>query len=305
MSNNTKILNAVLRYIYEKNKLHANKIHEFLVKCNDHHSMLAEYYFERLMYSSKYGSQTPKHLAKCYMMLIDHMFNEQIKFRRTGKYSCLSEAQAHEAVYSNGQYMESYMLGLAVSQFLLENHWRIFEFYRKRISDAEKGDYLEIGPGHGMFLLESIMSKRFKEFTVVDISEASIDLCKSIVEFDNDNMSNQIDYKEIDIFTFRSNQRFSNITIGEVIEHIEKPMEIMKRIYEWLNKEGQVFVSTCANAPAVDHIYNFGNVIEIRKILSSPGFEISDELILPYENITLETASQQNRSINYCAILKK
>ena len=81
--------------------------------------------------------------------------------------------------------MKAYMMGLALSQFLWPNHYEIyraFETHLKSIGPNLKS-YLEIGPGHGLFLLKVLeYLPPEADIHAVDISAASIDLTRSIIQ---------------------------------------------------------------------------------------------------------------------------
>jgi 2-polyprenyl-3-methyl-5-hydroxy-6-metoxy-1,4-benzoquinol methylase len=62
--------------------------------------------------------------------------------------------------------------------------------------------------------------------------------------------------------------RFDFITMGEVLEHVEQPQKLLIRLKELLVPGGRAFVSTCANCPAIDHVHQFDNIGQIRKMIS-------------------------------------
>jgi len=79
------------------------------------------------------------------------------------------------------------------------------------------------------------------------------------------------------IFDYVPSRRYDFITIGEVLEHLEDPRAMLRRILELLAPDGRVFITTPANAPMIDHIYLFNNAGEIREMLRTCGFAIEVE----------------------------
>ena len=60
----------------------------------------------------------------------------------------------------------------------------MFKRLLKMLKNEKIDNYLEIGCGHGLFLLEAI--KRFEDkinYEIVDISKTSIAITKSIIDF--------------------------------------------------------------------------------------------------------------------------
>ena len=85
------------------------------------------------------------------------MFNCHIKFLRSGRYPVQSLNEAKKNVYFNAVKMKSYMVGLAISQFFWETHYKMFKHLQKMILSRKNAkSYLEIGPGHGLFSYYSL-----------------------------------------------------------------------------------------------------------------------------------------------------
>jgi SAM-dependent methyltransferase len=206
--------------------------------------------------------------------VIANAANQILDFKKAGvnligcdRYSTIEEADKN--VYSNKEYMFQYMIGVALSQFLWQNHKEIFDFYRKNISNSSGDKFLEIGCGHGMFFIEAIKQNRFQSYKAVDLSPSSIELTKNFVNnYFEKNLPN-VEIKLQDIFDFDEDEKFDFINMGEVLEHVENPKKLLDRIYELLTNNGKAYLSTCANCPAVDHIYLYKNVDEIKSMFNS------------------------------------
>ena len=132
--------------------------------------------------------------------------------------------------------MKSYMIGLSISQFLWPTHYAMYSFFIKNINNCKDNvsNYLEIGCGHGLFLLEA--TKKFKKITnfeIVDISKTSIEITKSIISFLVKEKV-KINYLLNDIFKVNFQKKFEFITMGEILEHVDKPHLLLKK-NSWLN----------------------------------------------------------------------
>jgi 2-polyprenyl-3-methyl-5-hydroxy-6-metoxy-1,4-benzoquinol methylase len=99
--------------------------------------------------------------------------------------------------------------------------------------------------------------------------------------------------------------RFDFITMGEVLEHVNDALGFLKRARGLLRPDGAIFMTTCANCPAIDHVYHFHTVKEIRDLIAEADLRIVDELALPSEPFAEEQWEQSLVTINYSAILKR
>jgi ubiquinone/menaquinone biosynthesis C-methylase UbiE len=98
---------------------------------------------------------------------------------------------------------------------------------------------------------------------------------------------------------------FDFITMGEVLEHVNDALGFLQRACNLIKDDGRIFMTTCSNCPAIDHIYHFHNTNEIRDLIHQAGLRIITELSLPAENISEEQCEKELVTINYCAILMK
>src|SRR4030043_453381 len=62
-----------------------------------------------------------EYVVDAYLKMCTDMLKSQIKFMKTGCYPVELSKDAFETVYSNETEMKSYMIGLALSQFLWES----------------------------------------------------------------------------------------------------------------------------------------------------------------------------------------
>ena len=81
--------------------------------------------------------------------------------------------------------------------------------------------------------------------------------------------------------------------------------KLLSQAGRFLNPNGEMFISTCANAPAIDHVYHFKTVDEIRDLIMHAGFKIKQESVLFAEDLPMEEIISKKITVNYCAILGK
>jgi len=98
---------------------------------------------------------------------------------------------------------------------------------------------------------------------------------------------------------------YDAIIMGEVLEHVEQPDVFLKRIAELAKDDAYIYVTTCINAPAVDHIFLWRSTDELEKMIEGTGLKIKTPLRLPYEGKTLEESQAAELSINVAYVLEK
>jgi 2-polyprenyl-3-methyl-5-hydroxy-6-metoxy-1,4-benzoquinol methylase len=247
-----------------------------------------------------------EYIVDSYLNMCKSILIEQIKFKRTGRYSYDSFEETNEKVYSDKEFMKQYMIGVAVSQALWRNHYEMFKFFSEEIADIERPyGYLEIGVGHGSFLHKVIQNGKFEKLTVVDVSQASLELTQGLLMHAGFEICN-IDFINQDIMTsdLVEGQKYDFITMGEVLEHVESPLELLEKIHDLLSTTGKAYISTCANAPVIDHIYLFNTIDEIRLLIEKSGLCIDKEIVIPNDNTSEENWVKDKANLSYACILK-
>jgi hypothetical protein len=92
--------------------------------------------------------------------------------------------------------------------------------------------------------------------------------------------------------------------MGEVLEHVSNPDQLLSRLLTLLSDAGKAFVTTSINSPAVDHVYHFKSVEDVRTMINDSGLAIIREQVLPVENLPMEEIISRRITINYCAELE-
>ena len=192
-----------------------------------------------------------------YLGLCNDMMRCQVAFMRTGRYPTASATDAARAVYDDPRRMLPYMIGLALTQFLWETHRGIFLFFVEELRARRDRirTYLEIGPGHGLLLDRAISElPHGTRFTAVDISATSMDITNRIIRHFWAG-AGAVDARVADIMAVDLPGGYDFVTMGEVLEHVDAPAPLLRKLGALLAPGGRAFVSTCANCPAVDHVY--------------------------------------------------
>lgn len=209
-----------------------------------------------------------------FIRLQDIVEQERVKFLSTGQYPSTNFAEVNERFYSNPELMRHHMHGLVFAQFLWPEQYERFHFFSSNLGQLGAGvkDYLEVGGGHALYLCEAQrLLGHQASIQVVEISQTSMDIAQSFAN------SSDIQFFLMNIFDFPDAPAFDFITMGEVLEHVEQPRELLIKLRQLLRPGGRAYITTPANAPMPDHIYLFHNAGEIRQMLEECGFRIELE----------------------------
>lgn len=294
----------ILQRIGEKNPMHLKKIRRNLkrIKVDPAFEELSKSFYDKYdAYLSRIGKSRID-AVDSYLRMIDDFTTESVSFEKTGKYSSSSFAEVNARVYADPAVMEYYMHGLLLTQFIWAHHYDLLKYYSGKLREIPSGkkNYLEIGGGHGLYLN---MAKQLLQgewsFSVIDISKTSLEIAKNFIEGED------IEFIHADINELRSGINADLIVMGEVLEHLENPKELLVKLRSLMKDDATLFISTPTNAPAIDHIYLFRNCSEIRGLIDEAGYVIADERSFCSEDIPLEDAERMNIPILYSAFLSK
>ena len=302
-----KNFNNIIQIIFKKSPLQKKKILNFISKQNNDYFVKAENFSKN--YSKYLNEQNIplQYAINSYLKMCNNMVASQIFFYKEKKYPNKNAKLALENVYSNEEEMKQYMIGLAISQFLWSTHYEMYLFLQQNIRKYKNSinKYLEIGPGHGLFLTEAIKILGNKvDFSAVDISETSLNITRSIINYLNKGEAS-VNYFQQDFNSFDQKKEYDFITMGEVLEHVDDPSLILKTFFRLLSKNSRGFISTCVDCPSIDHVYHFTSVQHIRDTLIKNNLIIESEKVLPTENLPMNEIIKKKITINYCAMVKK
>lgn len=246
-----------------------------------------------------------KYLADCYLEVVRDTLTEQIFFLRNGRYRFATYQEVAAAFDARPEYMRRYMYGLALTSYIWPNHTEIFRFFERHLPRDRGGAYLEIGPGHGLYMATALQVSSYASFLGIDISGESIQQTGAITRHFAPDRAGAVDLRVCDFLESRDlpEQGFSMIVAGELLEHVERPERFLARMERLLSPGGTVFVSTCVNSPAFDHIYLWRSPASFEDMIREAGFQIVERLVLPYPGTTIEVSEEKGLSMNLAYFL--
>jgi len=295
----------IVDLISSQNPLQKKRVNNFISQQDTVYWEYAEKICRKVNQSFLKSGQEQIEAARSYNRMSMDFLREQICFSKTGTYRLKDASLAQKNVYSQPDVMRYYMVGLLLSYLLWPNHFKILSFLKAYIQEISIDSYLEIAPGHGLFAAEVL--QRFSDIkaTLLDISETSLGVTSDILSaFKID--SSRFSFINADFLsTSVPEDKFDFVSIGEVLEHVNDAPGFLKRVGSLLKGQGTIFMSTCANCPAIDHVYHFRSANEIRSMINDVGMTIIKERVLPVEAVPQEGYLKELIPVNYCAILIK
>ena len=304
MTTENNYVEEILEHLRKKDSLHFKKVKKTVFDLQSTYKEEFEH-FSKLLYKYFEKNQIrAEQMTDDYLRMVNDMRREGVYFKKSGKYSCLSQQEAFEKVYSNKSIMNYYMNALLLSQILWPHHFKMLMYFNQQLNKdfvARAQSVLDIGPGHGFF--SNMIVERLKNISkvdIVDISDESLAMTKAIIGTGE----GRIKYLNKDIFMLETGDKYDLIIFGEVLEHLDHPDEVLRKLKNFLTPNGVLWLTTPTNAPAIDHIYLFRSKNDILKILSEAGLVVINEFGCYAENVSEEMAERFSVSYLYGAFVK-
>ncbi|MEI7502221.1 MAG: class I SAM-dependent methyltransferase [Paludibacter sp.] len=226
-----------------------------------------------------------------YLQMINDMRVQRFYYLKHGKYACENQQAAYDKVYSNNEIMSYYMNALLVSQLFWKHHFNMFVYFKQQLKNhfnsADNINILDVGPGHGFFsYIVRTNIPNYNSIDIVDISEASLLMTQRMIG----DVCPKTNYFNVDIFDYQPTKKYDLIILGEVIEHLDNPKEILMKLSDLLSPNGVLWVTAPTNAPAIDHVFLFRNGEEIIELINSSNLEVVKHCGFYSDDVTPEIA---------------
>ena len=296
-------LKRIVELIAAENPLQHKRIDAFLGQQEAAYFKFAEGLSRKLNHSLLQSDKDRLNAARSYNHTCMEILREQIRFRKAGTYLIQSAEIAEQTVYSQKERMRAYIVGLLLSYLFWPNHYEMFQFYLSYLRGIRVERCLEVGAGHGLFTAEILRQFPAVALDLIDISAASIEVAFEILDAFGIDRSRihclHADFMHAPL----TPGTFDCVVMGEVLEHVNDALAFLVKARQFLRPKGTIFMTTCVNCPAPDHVYHFHTVAEIRDLIQSARLCIQKEQALPAEPVPEELWQKELTTINYSAIL--
>ncbi len=296
----TETVDSLVEAIIASNPGQKNFLRKSLETIEDRDAELCELYLD---YCRSHGV-SPEELAAAYNLFVRETMKEQMFFARHGRYRYSSYSEVAGAVYLDPDYMRKYMHGLAVSTFLWPNHRAMDRFFESTLPRETGGRYLEVGPGHGFHMLRAMARTSFDRYEGLDISPASVELTRSILTA-LASPAKRFEVRLADFLSLPETEQADALIMGEVLEHVEGPQRFLEKVRQVSHAATHIYLSTCINAPEIDHIALFSSMEQLRQMIDQAGLRVREEIALPHNGVSLEEARENRLAINVAFVLAR
>jgi 2-polyprenyl-3-methyl-5-hydroxy-6-metoxy-1,4-benzoquinol methylase len=239
-----------------------------------------------------------------YDFLTGIVLEEELHFRRTGRYRLTSFEEANRLVYQDVAYMRRYMNGLLLTQLYWSNHTATFDYFVQGFLDkAEHGSRLvEIGPGHGLLLAYAAAHDNCAKVEGWDISPASLAGTADALS----RLGASAELVEASFFDVTGSEGAIDLLVfAEVLEHMEDPLAAIRCLRRLLKPGGRLFLHVPVNSPAPDHLFLLETPEAALDLLREEGFEIESHHFLPATNSTLADARRLKLTISVALVARR
>jgi len=241
-----------------------------------------------------------------YRWMCARFLEEEFYFRRHGKYRLSTFKEAYDEVYNDDKYMSKYVRGILISQIIWDPHALAFDYFRTEFLTKlpENSRYLEVGPGHGLFLYFASRQPQIHSIEAWDVSKSSIAATRLAMK--DLGVTKPVNLIEQDVLVAPPEENnFDGAVISEVLEHLEDPGAALKTLYTSLKSGGRIFINVPINSPAPDHIFLWRSTEEFVEFVESIGFKVIEAKYFPVTGSSLELAREQDLSISVVLIGEK
>lgn len=232
--------------------------------------------------------------------------DEEIHFRRTGRYRLSSFAEVEAAIYADPACMAPYLDGILLSQLLWRNHADAIGLYRRRFLGGNRPGYrhLEIGPGHGLLLALALADPACAAAAGWDVSATS--LGRTADALARLGIGRVADLRAVDVADGHalSGARFDSLVASEVLEHLERPDLALETFRRLAAPGARLFLNVPVNSPAPDHIFLFETPEAVLDMTRAAGFDIEHTAFLPSTGLTLDRARKIAATISAVIIAR-
>ncbi len=127
----------------------------------------------------------------------------------------------------------------------------ILQWYPQRIlKKINDGSLLELGLGHGHTIQYFLNSQKISHYRIIEGSEQIIE------NFLRQNYDVSIDIIHDRFETYDSEDKFDNIVMGFVLEHVDDPVLLINKYIQYLKPESSLFI-TVPNSDALNRRFGY------------------------------------------------
>lgn len=197
-------------------------------------------------------------------------------YRRNKSYEMSEFREVESGIYQSETQMKAYMRGLLISQVLWQHHSGPLQVFKEKFLPAcpSATRYVEVGPGHGLWMACAARGLYGSSLTGWDISQHSLDETNHCLTRIGIDARLNLEVRDI-CSPIADGAVFDVAVISQVLEIVQDPQLALDNIAACLKPGGRLFVNAPIRAVAPDHIRRWESGDDITKILEKAGFDLS------------------------------
>jgi 2-polyprenyl-3-methyl-5-hydroxy-6-metoxy-1,4-benzoquinol methylase len=218
-----------------------------------------------------------------------HDFEErQVEFLYSGEYRAKDYGQVSRDVYQNDEYMHATYYPALLFSYLAAPNYR---YLLRRLDEtlvkwrtAEVARVLEVASGHGFLLLFALTQLPAAVGVGTDIAPAAARFATELQRVTGF-APERFQFAVTDVLATDAQEisgSFDAVICCELLEHVPEPRRFLSSIHQRLRPGGLLFASAAVRMDAVDHLTLFASTDEVRQMLVEMGFEVLDEMSVPF-----------------------
>lgn len=171
--------------------------------------------------------------------------------------------------------LDQYVATYANDPFGYENEMMLYNYATRCVNySSNHENYLELGIGHGIAL--DILARYFSKVVVL---EGSSRLIKQY-----SNIYHNVEMHEVYFEKFTATEKFHNIGMGFVLEHVDDPVSILNKFRKSLTSNGSIFIGVpCASSLHRLLAFKAGLIKDIRE-MSQVDLDFGHKRFLTYDD---------------------
>lgn len=210
-----------------------------------------------------YHQLDAKTASELFMRFIQRFSKDLARFEETGNFS----ASADESDPISIDRL-TYDVSLIISSLVTEHRFRIMRIIHNSV--FKQGNSVVVGVGSGLELM-------LLGGTDNSIEAYDLQISPFVHSFFPTVSLNETP------FTTHTKNRYDTIYAIELLEHIEKPFDLLQQFQRAMRSGGRLMVTTIKNVPQFDHIHNFIDANLFEKKVIDMGFNLLDRTLIPHE----------------------
>ena len=238
---------------------------------------------------------------QAYVRFCLEFVRKQRGFLRTGEYSVRDFNDIYSTLYDNDDSMQNfYLVALLFSFVFSSNYYEFYGFFENEFltNISPAGTVTEIGCGHGLYLVQTLLAKPELKGVGADISTAALGVTHRMLSYHGiDENRYKLSREDLCRRLSYDDNSANAIICCEVLEHLPDPRHALSELVRIIADDGIAMLSAAIRMESVDHLYVFRTYQEVAAMVQEAGFRIRSDHVVPLAKGDLLSQANRQRLI--------